>query len=368
MIYKGVMEMIVKQVIMICICIFFVLGVADHFIGNRLGIGAEFKRGFAMAGPIILAEVGNICIAPFIGSVCGPFVSKVFGLINSDPSVFIGLIMGPDSGYKIAVSMAADPVVGAWSGCVLGAMLGGLLSFSIPCGLGIITSQDQRPYSIGCMSAVIAAPLSCFVGGLLAGIQVGVILINLIIPIIVTLAIIIGLGKFPETTMKVFVIIGRIATLVILTGLTLAAIRQLTGYEILPGLAPLSEGFAVIGSILVTVAGVMSMTEVIRRVFRKPIARAGEKMGLDEFCILGIMQGLCTIIPGYIDYHKMNPRGKVVFAAFVASASSILGVHLAYIGVYAPTMLVPTMAAKILACIIAIPLSLSLHKRILNKN
>jgi ethanolamine transporter EutH len=42
----GFSTLLFKQVLMIIICVFFVLGMLDHYFGNRFGLGQEFKNAF----------------------------------------------------------------------------------------------------------------------------------------------------------------------------------------------------------------------------------------------------------------------------------------------------------------------------------
>ncbi|MCL1828215.1 MAG: ethanolamine utilization protein EutH [Oscillospiraceae bacterium] len=359
--------MVIKQIIMVITCVFFVLGAIDYFLNSRFGLGAEFKRAFNMAGPIILASVGNVCIAPFIGVACLPVVGPVLRFIGADPAVFPALLFAPDSGYRTAMAVADNAAVGAWAGCVVCAMIGGLITFSIPSALGIIKKRDHRYFSIGCMSGLISTPFACIAGGLVAALDIRLLLLNMTVPIVITLIIIFLLWKVPDFAIRAFVIFGRLIMLMILTGLTLAVIEKLTGLTLVKGLNPLSEGFSVIGTVLVTIAGILTMTRVIRALFGKPLHRLAERMGIDDYSLIAILLSVCTVVAGYIDFHKMNNKGKVVFAAVVASAANVLGAHLGFIGVYAPEMLPPMIAAKIFAGIVAVPLSLLFCRRILTR-
>jgi hypothetical protein len=50
-------HLLFKQILMIVICIFFVLGMLDYYFGCRFGLGTEFKRAFGFTGTVVLSVV-----------------------------------------------------------------------------------------------------------------------------------------------------------------------------------------------------------------------------------------------------------------------------------------------------------------------
>ena len=58
----GINEIIV-WILMICM----VLGAIDRIIGNKFGLGKEFEEGFNAMGPLALAMLGIMCLAPILG-------------------------------------------------------------------------------------------------------------------------------------------------------------------------------------------------------------------------------------------------------------------------------------------------------------
>ena len=83
--------------------------------------------------------------------------------------------------------------------------------------------------------------LGALAGGIAAGFPVGMVLRNLI-PIIIFAAIIaLGLFKFRDATIKAFSWFGKFVIIVITIGLAAAIVEALTGWVIIPGMAPISE-------------------------------------------------------------------------------------------------------------------------------
>ena len=54
--------------ISIFVLAFSVLGAIDLLIGNKIGIGEEFKKAFSLFCPMALSMLGMIVIAPAIGA------------------------------------------------------------------------------------------------------------------------------------------------------------------------------------------------------------------------------------------------------------------------------------------------------------
>ena len=49
------------------ILVFSILGALDYLLGNRFGLGAEFKKAFSLFCPMALSMLGMIVIAPSSG-------------------------------------------------------------------------------------------------------------------------------------------------------------------------------------------------------------------------------------------------------------------------------------------------------------
>ena len=61
------------NVITVIILIFSIFGAIDYLIGNKIGIGEEFKKAFSLFCPMALSMLGMIIIAPAIGVWLTPF-------------------------------------------------------------------------------------------------------------------------------------------------------------------------------------------------------------------------------------------------------------------------------------------------------
>ncbi len=347
--------MIFKTVLMALISLFFALGAVDFLLGGRLGLAADFEGAFSMVGKIMLNIVGMICLAPVLAELLRPVVVPVYGFFGIDAAMFAPTFLAPDSGgYSIAAALASDSAVGAWAGTVVAAHMGAAFSFNIPVSLGIIDRSQHRLYSLGALSGLIACPFGCVVGGLAAGLSIGVILLNLAPVILIALAVILGLSLRPEACIRAFVSFGKLLRILIILGLISASVERLTGFALIPGMNPISTGFLTAGTIGLTLAGILVLTKIVSKAFAGPLAALSRRLGINELSLLMCLNALCAILPGAVVYDKMDSRGKLIFASVTVSTANILGAHLSFIGMNAPEMLLPTVAARLTSGLIGI--------------
>ena len=64
--------------------------------------------------------------------------------------------------------------------------MGATLSFTIPVAMGIINKEDEKYLSKGIMAGISTIPFGCFFGGLIAGFNIKMLILNLIPTIIFT--------------------------------------------------------------------------------------------------------------------------------------------------------------------------------------
>lgn len=79
-------------------------------------------------------------------------------------------------------------------------MLGCTLVFSIPVGLGLIEYEDRPFFAKGLLIGLITIPFGGVIGGLIAGFNLSMVIINMIPVIILSVILAVGL-KFNSTLM-----------------------------------------------------------------------------------------------------------------------------------------------------------------------
>ncbi|MBY6276875.1 MAG: hypothetical protein CWE10_11810 [Symbiobacterium thermophilum] len=99
--------------------IFMVLGALDRIIGNRFGLGQEFEEGINAMGPLALAMVGVVSIAPVLADVLRPVVVPVYQALGADPSMFATTLLAIDmGGYPLAKELALTPEAGQYASII----------------------------------------------------------------------------------------------------------------------------------------------------------------------------------------------------------------------------------------------------------
>ncbi|WP_336765087.1 ethanolamine utilization protein EutH [Paenibacillus sp. USHLN196] len=340
--------MSINDVVMILIAFFLVLGAVDKAFGNKLGLGAAFTEGIMAMGPLALVMVGIVSLAPFLANMLIPLISPLYEAIGADPASFANTILAVDmGGYALAGQMAQSEQAGLFSWVFLGTMFGPTIVFTIPVALGILDRKDHPYFAKGVLIGISTIPVGCLVGGLVAGINFTVIYRNLMIPILLSVIIMIGLRYFTNQTVRLFKIFGSGITLLSLIGLVAIAVKTLTGWALIPNMAPLSEGITTVGTIAIVLAGAFPMVAVINKVCQTPLERAGRLLNLDAPTTAGLVASLAHNIPTFRMVKNMNPRGKVISIAFAVSGSFVLGGHLGFVAGMDKSMVTAMIVGKL---------------------
>lgn len=347
--------MTVSEIIIAVMTVFMVLGALDRILGNRFGLGQEFENGILALGSLGMAMLGIICLAPVLASLLRPVIVPVFRLLGADPAMFAGTILACDmGGANLAAELAESREAAMFGGVIVGSMLGPTVVFTIPVALGILQKEDQPYLARGVLAGVVTIPVGAFVGGLVAGYPAGMLLRNLIPIILIAALIALGLWKAERFMIRAFAVFGKGVVAVITIGLAAAIVETLTGITVIPGLAPLSDGYATIGAIAIVLAGAFPLVFVVTKLFRKPLLKLGKLLGMNDVAAAGLVATLANSIPTFGMLKDMDPRGKVLNVAFAVSAAFVFGDHLGFTAGFAPEMLPAMIVGKLTAGVSAL--------------
>lgn len=360
--------MSINEIIVYIMVIFAVLGALDRIFGNKFGLGEKFEEGIMAIGALSISMVGIIALSPVIANLLKPVVVPLFGFLGADPAMFAGSILANDmGGAPLAQALALDEQAGLFGGLIVGAMLGPTIVFTIPVGLGIIKESDRKYLATGVLAGVITIPIGSFVGGLVAGFPIGMVLRNLIPIIIFAVLISLGLWKFESAMIKGFTWFGKFVVAVITFGLALGIVEQLTGIVIIPGMNPIREGFEVVADIAIVLAGAFPLVYVITKVFRKPLMKLGGLLGMNDVAAAGMVASLANSIPMFGMMKDMDERGKILNVAFAVSAAFVFGDHLGFTAGFNSTMILPMIVGKLVGGITAIFVAIFIANKTLGK-
>ena len=353
-----------SEILLFIMAGFAVLGAADRILGNRLGLAKEFEDGIAAMGSLALAMLGIICLAPVLASLLRPIVVPVFRLLGADPAMFAGSILACDmGGGALAMEMTEDPEAALFGGVLCGSMLGATVVFTIPVAMGILKEEDRPYLAKGILAGVVTIPVGLLAGGLVAGLPLLKILGNLVPIVLIAGLIALGLWKAENAMIKGFAVFGKGIIALITIGLAAGIFQAVTGITLIPGLAPIEEGFLTVGEIAIVLAGAFPLVAVLTRVLRKPLLKLGIALGINETAAAGLLASLANSIATFSIVKDMDERGKVVNIAFAVSAAFVFGDHMGFTAGFAPDWLPAMILSKLVGGISAVAVALWLTKK-----
>lgn len=347
------------EILIAVMAAFAVAGAIDRIFGNRWGLGKEFEEGILAMGSLALAMVGIVCLAPVLANLLKPVIVPVFAFLGADPAMFAGTILACDmGGGALAVELAASHQAAMLGGVLTGSMLGATVVFTIPVAMGILEEKDRPVMAQGILCGIVTIPLGVLAGGLTAGFPIGMVLRNLIPIVIIAALIALGLWRAENAMVRGFEVFGKMVVAVVTVGLAAAVVEALTGFVIIPGMAPISEGFETVGTIAIVLAGAFPLVFVITKLLRKPLMAAGRWLGINDAAAAGLIASLANSIATFGMVKDMNRRGKVVNIAFAVSAAFVFGDHLGFTAGFAPEMIGPMIVGKLVGGVSAIAVAM----------
>ena len=343
---------------------FAILGAVDRIFGNRWGLGKEFEEGILAMGSLALAMVGIVSLAPVLASLLKPVVVPVFGFLGADPAMFAGTILACDmGGGALALEMTENREAALLGGVLNGSMLGATLVFTIPVAMGILREEDRPAMAKGILCGIVTIPFGVLAGGIAAGFPMTMVLRNLIPIVLIAVLIALGLWRAERAMVKGFSLFGKLVVILVTVGLAAAIVEELTGFVLIPGMAPISEGFETVGVIAILLAGAFPLVFVLTKVLRNPLMAVGRRLGINDAAAAGLIASLANSIATFGMVKDMNQRGKVVNIAFAVSAAFVFGDHLGFTAGFAPEMIGPMIIGKLVGGVSAVAVAMWLTKK-----
>ena len=352
------------EILIAVMAAFAVLGALDRIFGNKFGLGQEFENGILAMGSLALAMVGIITLAPVLANLLRPVVVPVYELLGADPAMFAGTILACDmGGGPLAMELAGSEEAALLGGILAGSTLGATIVFTVPVAMGIVKDTDKPAVAKGILCGIVTIPLGIFAGGLVAGFPVMMLVMNLIPIVIIATLIALGLWKAEKAMIKGFGWFGKGIVAVITVGLAASIVESLTGFVLIPGLAPISEGFETVGAIAIVLAGAFPLVFAVTKLLRKPLMKLGGLLKINDTAAGGLVATLANSIATFGLLKNMDGRGKVVNVAFAVSAAFVFGDHLGFTAGFAPEMMLSMIVAKLVGGISAVVVALWLTRK-----
>lgn len=343
---------------------FAVLGAVDRIFGNRWGLGQEFENGILAMGSLALAMVGIVSLAPVLAAVLKPVVVPIYGFLGADPAMFAGTILACDmGGGALAAEMTSDSQAALLGGVLTGSMLGATIVFTIPVAMGILKESDRPAMAKGILCGIVTIPVGVLAGGIAAGFPIGMVLRNLVPIVLIAALIALGLWRAEKAMVRGFEVFGKCVVIIVTIGLAAAIVEALTGFAVIPGMAPISEGFATVGTIAIVLAGAFPLVFIITKLLRKPLMAVGRRLGINDAAAAGLIASLANSIATFGMVKDMNERGKVINIAFAVSAAFVFGDHLGFTAGFAPEMMGAMITGKLAGGISAVAVAMWLTRK-----
>ena len=337
------------------IILFAVIGAIDYVIGNKFGIGEKFKKAFMLLGTMALSMIGMIVIAPLIGDALSPVFEFTYNFLHIEPSIIPASLFANDmGGAPLAKEIAKNPSVGMFNALVVSSMMGATVSFTIPLAIGVVGKDRHREMFLGFLCGIVTIPIGCFVSGVICGIHIISLLLNLLPLLIFSIIIAFGLIKAPNLCVKIFKIFAKFMMVVIMIGLLMGIVNFLMDRELIKGIAPIEEGAMVCFNASIVMCGMFPLLNIISRLLQKPLKILGVKADINEVSALGFISTLATNVTTLGMMDKMDKKGVMLNSAFAVSAAFTFAGHLAFTVAFDSSYLLPVIIGKLTAGILAV--------------
>lgn len=336
---------------------------------DRFHLGSQFKKAFALMGPLFLSIAGLIASVPLLSYVIKNSLGIVFNNMGLDPSVIASSLLAIDmGGYQLSLSICNDNLVGLWSATVNASMLGATIIFSIPVGFSYISKKHYDVFFKGLIFGVVSIPLGSFIGGLILKIEAIILIKNLAPSLILSLILVILFIVFPKPTIKVLKVLANIIyvfgymcfAIAMVKDLVLVPIANTGAFDIVN--APfinlfnsLSEGAVTAGSICLILCGSFPLVYCLNRLLKKLIDRSNldsKKCSVNG--ISGYLMSLTNNVAMLSLLNGMNKDEQIYNVAFSITGAFCLGGQLAFCASNAPNCVLPMLVAKIISGISAV--------------
>ena len=343
------------SVLTVVILLFSIFGAIDCILNNRFGVGKEWERGFHLMGTMSLSMIGMIVLAPWMGDLISNKLGKFVANMPFDISVIAGSLLANDmGGATLAVSVARDEQLGYFNGLIVAAMMGATISFTLPLAMEVVEKRQQRAMLFGLLCGIVGIPFGCFVAGVVVGIAIGKLLVNLIPLIVLAGLLAIGLMKIPNLCVKIFRGLSIGIKIFITFGMVIGIVRFLTGYELLHHTAPIEDAIMIVFNVSVVMSGTFPLVHLVSKLLRKPIMLIGNKIGINKTSTMGFLTTTASNVTTFAMMKNMDERGVILNSAFTVSGAAVFAGHLAFTMSFEESFVPSVMIGKLVAGIISV--------------
>ncbi len=311
---------------------FTLVGLADKILGGKLGVSEEMDRGLASMGGLCVSMSGIYCVAVTALGAVSDGVERVRTALPFDPSLLTGMLFAPDmGGWAAAKELAATPALAAYTGLLVASTLGCLISFTLPIALGSLRQHEVMGFMQGIVWGIVALPAGLVLGGLVVGLD-PVSLFQNLWPVLALCGLVVaGLVFWPGGCIRALAVFGEAVRIL---GIVLFGVMLLGVF--LPSIAFIpetlvQEALMIVFRIMAVVCGAMVASSIALSRCGGAIKRLADKLGVNEYAVLGCMASLVSTVSMLPLYGRMDVRGKVMNAAVSVSGAFLIGGQMAFV-------------------------------------
>ena len=356
------------NVITVIVLIFSIIGALDKLFGNKLGMGKEFGRAFSLFTPMATSMLGVLIVAPGLGAWLAPAFAGFYNLFGLDPSIIPASLFANDmGGMTLAKEICKSQTIGDFNAFVVSSMMGCVISFTIPVSISMVKKEQHKDLFFGMLCGIVTIPAGCFVAGLMRGIGVVDILLDLLPLVILSAVIAAGLALAPNVSIKIFSVFGKFMQAVGILGLVCGIFTFLTKIQIDSHFSTLQDAALICVNACITLSGALPFMYLVTKLLGKSMERLSGKIGINSTSAVMLLSTMVTNTPTFGVMEKMNPKGVALNSAFAVSAAFVFGSHMAFTMAFDSSYLLPVMVGKFLSGVCAVALAMLLYKEKTNE-
>lgn len=338
-----------------------VLGGLDCIFHTPLKLGDEFRKGIGCIAAMTVNMAGILVVAPIIVEIVKPIT--VFPLFRIIDPAMIGTLFSTDmGGYEISKGLAADRSIGLFASVVMTSMFGGLFSYIIPVGGGLLNANAKPTFYRGLLAGMLVLPFTSVLSALMMGVALVRALLNLIPVFILTGILIFLLVRKPGKINGFFSCLTKIIGGISVIGLALGGVELVTGYKIFPSQMDFLSAMVVPIRIAVMLMGLLPVIKMISPLTKRVFSPLTDRLGMTSSVIDGMLIATLTAVPVFLCMNDMNDRARSATAAWMVGAMGVFSSHYTYILSAEPCAVGSLVAAKLLTGCCAFILSLFLSR------
>ena len=353
------------EIFIFIMAIFAFVGLADYTLNLKLGLAQEFEKGLNTMGGLALSVVGFYAIGVSFVQNNAEKISAVTKNIPFDPSLIIGSLLAPDMGaLGVANQLAATNALAVFSGAMVAGGLGATIGYQLPVFLAAVKQDEIPDLMQGFICGIIPLPVGLLVGGLMLGVPLNVLLVNMIPVTILCVVLILAVAFAPKATTKVLTAFGNFIRIVSYLLFALTVFSMFMPQYSLVQLGLINEILYMIFRMVIIACGGLVLSKIILTKFPQYIAKVAVRLGVNNQSVVGVILSFVQSLAMLPLYSEMDSRGRVVNAAFSVCGAYVIGGQLAFVAsICTPYQTVAYMVNKLVSGFLGIAIALFVCRR-----